>query len=420
MRIAIIESKLNGKGGSQRQALSFAYALQNLGHDVTIYTLAYDKEKCFPEILDKLKVIPLKNLPAKPTKIKVKFIGFLNYFFHSRYENKLCRMLALQIDKDSEIINAHDRLGFRAAAYYKKLVRNVPTVIMMNDILTKSWIAWRRSQFDKSFKQSLKRRIFNWIVDLYEVKKFIKPHDFITVLDNRTKDWVREYFKKEAIIVRSGLDLEKFSYISRPALVKKARIMVAGALFVHRRFEDVIEAMKILKDKGLETALYIVGDNSSNKEYQDYCGRLSDFSVKLGINKRVNFCGRVSDEELMRNYYSNDIYVSSNHLQSWGLACFEAMSCGMPVIVSKTAGASEVLTDGINAILVNPKAPGEIANAIEDLITKPNLYKSLSQKGRKFVEDNISWERSAKNMEKIFESALCADSDRSKTVIIFA
>ncbi len=79
------------------------------------------------------------------------------------------------------------------------------------------------------------------------------------------------------------------------------------------------------------------------------------------------------------------------------------MACGMPVIVSRTAGASEILTDGENALLVNPKKPQEIADAIERLVENPELYMRLSVKGRKFVEERMSWERSAHNLLALFE-----------------
>jgi glycosyltransferase involved in cell wall biosynthesis len=114
----------------------------------------------------------------------------------------------------------------------------------------------------------------------------------------------------------------------------------------------------------------------------------------------------VSEEELRHAYQTHDIYVSPNHLQSWGLAVFEAMASGAPVIVSKTAGASEILTDGANALLVDGKAPEQIAQAIERLAGDPKLHAMLSMAGRKFVEENVTWKYSAKNAIKIFEDCL--------------
>ena len=50
MNIAIIIRRLNVKGGAQRQALSLARELKNMGHNVALYTFFYDKDKCFSDL----------------------------------------------------------------------------------------------------------------------------------------------------------------------------------------------------------------------------------------------------------------------------------------------------------------------------------------------------------------------------------
>ena len=123
MKIALIESKLNGIGGSQRQALSFAVAFQELGHEVTVYTINYDHDRCFPDLLDQLRIVALPDA-FKPSRTKKRRLwGFLNYVAYAKEENKAARALACLIDPQTDILNPHDRLGFRVAAYYKKLIR---------------------------------------------------------------------------------------------------------------------------------------------------------------------------------------------------------------------------------------------------------------------------------------------------------
>ncbi len=407
MKIALIESKLDGKGGSQRQALSFACAFQKLGHEVTLYTIRYDREKCFSDILDKLRVVALPGGFSAPRPIGIFCLGFLNYIRYSRAESDAARRLALLIDRDTEILNAHDRIGFRVATYYKNLIADIPSVLMMSDILTKQWAAWRKAQFDPAGKQGLKRRFFNWLVDRYEVRRFILPHEGMMTLDNRTRDWARDYFNKQAVVVRSGLNIEHFSFAPRKGYSgKRVRILVAGIFFLHRRYEDVIRALRLLVDRGYDATLSLVGNYTTNYEYRAYQKRLCRLGEDLGIESRITFSGEVSEDDLRQSYHTHDIYVSPNHLQSWGLAVFEAMASGTPVIVSKTAGASEVLTDGDNALIVNPQSPEEIAQAIERLGNDPLLYMKMANSGRKFVEEQISWERSAKAAIAVFEDVM--------------
>ncbi len=269
---------------------------------------------------------------------------------------------------------------------------------------TKTWSFRRDSQFDSKLKISFIKRLFYWLVDKYEIKKFIKPQDKIIVLDNRDREWVREYFKKEAIVVRSGLDLERFNFKERESLTnKKVEILMAGIFFRHRRFEDGIMAMKILKEKNYDVNLSIVGDYNINK---DYFKELVYLAKKSGMEDSVDFAGRVSDEKLLNFYQQSDIFLFPNHWQSWGLVVFEAMACGLPSIVSKTAGASEVLTDGENALLVEPFKPEDIITAVAKLIDNPDLYVKISRQGRELVEKSISWPLMAQKVSAIFKETL--------------
>ncbi len=413
MKIAVIQSRLNGSGGSQRQAIGYAKAFQDLGHEVTLYTISYDPERCFPEMTKTIRIVTTPGGFITPRSLRIPFLGFLNYVRYSRAENDAACRLARIIDADTDILHSHDRIAFRVAAYYKKHICDTPSVLMMNDIMTKSWIAWRRAQFDPALKPGIKKRLLNWLADAYEVKRYILPHEMITVLDNRTRDWVKDYFKRDSIVVRSGLDIEHFSFVPRSGCGTPVRILVAGVFFVHRRYEDMIEALKLLTDRGFNATLTLIGNYKSDQEYRTYQKRLSAQIKKLGLENRTAFTGEVSEDELRRAYHTHDMYVSPNHLQSWGLAVFEAMASGTPVVVSKTAGAAEILTDGVNALLAEGKSPEDIARAIERFINDPKLYATLSAAGRKFVEERVTWKYSAQNAIKVFEDCIKRKSDKN-------
>lgn len=408
MNIALIESKLNGKGGSQRQAIAYARAFQQLGHEVTLYTIHYDKEKCFSDMLDGLRVVVLPGGFQMPRAMPLG-LGFLNYMRYSRAESNAARGLAFCIDRNTDVLNAHDRVGFRVAVFYKCLVRDIPSVIMMSDILTKSWTSWRKEQFNPALRRGIKQRFFNWLVDRHEVQKFIMPHECMTVLDNRTRDWAKDYFGARAVVVRSGLDINNFPFTARNGCAsKRVRLLVAGIFFLHRRYEDVMSAMKLLVDQGYDATLSVVGNYTANYEYRAYHKRLRQLAENLGLENRVTFYGEVSEDTLRHAYQDHDIYISPNHLQSWGLAVFEAMASGLPVIVSRTAGASEVLHDGEDALIINPKSPEQIAHAVKRLASDPQLYIAMAHAGRKLTEERMSWEDCAKATLGVFEQAIAA------------
>ena len=87
------------------------------------------------------------------------------------------------------------------------------------------------------------------------------------------------------------------------------------------------------------------------------------------------------------------MFIFINIDQSWGLAIFEAMSCGLPVIVSESVGATEILADQHDALIVNPLDAKNIANIIIDLMAQPERYKQLSQNATNFTH-KYTWEKS--------------------------
>ncbi len=391
MKIAIIIRKLNTRGGNQRHVLSLAQELVKRGHRVTLYTFIYSPADCYEDLLKGLDVISLAYYPHTS-----RFLFFK--------ENHASQQLADRIDSDTEILNPHDQVCYRVAYYYKKRVKNIPSVWVMHDMPTRRFSFMREQEVNTRFHVSLLKLGIATILDWWECYTFIRVQDRIVVLDYRDQEWVKQYFKINAIVVRNGIDIVSFPFIPQHSLSKNnVRLLASGIFFPHRRFEDAIDAVKILHDAGIAATLDIVGFFSKSSAYHhELCKRLDG----LGMSSFITFLGKVSEDDLRALYACHNIFIFPNHLQSWGLAVFEAMASGCPVIVSKTAGASEVLTDGEHALLVSPKSPEEIAHAVKRLIDNPNLYQMLSRNGRLFVEQHISWERYTDSLLSVFDSVL--------------
>ena len=327
--------------------------------------------------------------------------GLWGFFKNYLQELKDAKLLAEKINPETDILNPHDQEAYRVAAYFKKRVKNIPSVWMMNDMPTRSFSLLRDRQFDETKRVSVFKIVFNEFFDIFETWRFINAQDVIAVLDERDQRWAEKSFAPKAVVVRSGIDIKNFSFCERTTVLKTdIKILSTGILLPHRRFEDLIDAVALLREKGYNASCAIVGEYSHNARLYD---ALVNRAEKAGIAEYINFVGRVSDDELKAYYRTSDIFVFPCHLQSWGLAVFEAMASGMPVVVSKTSGASEILTHEKTALLVDARAPEHIATAVAHLVDDGNLYNELSKNGREFVEKNLSWEKYTDAMLKIFE-----------------
>jgi len=246
--------------------------------------------------------------------------------------------------------------------------------------------------------------ISNWILKRYD-RWLVRKMEAIVVLDHQVKRIVETRYQRDAIVVRSGVELKRFQGVDRTMLRKRYEIsedaliiLCLGVLFKYRRFEDVISAMRILDDSKLR--LFIVGSS-----YYDpsYASSLRDWAESQGVSKSVVFVdGFIPDEVLPQFYAGSDVFVFPNEQQTWGLAVIEAMASGTPCLVSRGAGVHEVLVHGETALLFQPRDPVDLASNLSILTADKALRQRLGAQGREFVSRNFSWESYSCSMLNIF------------------
>jgi len=402
MKVGILLCSLNVKGGGHRQALELANYLKNKGHKIIIFTYFFDKNSTHDFLIQSLNVEYLYNATKEEElhfwgdieKVSNKLFKFLLIIKNTFKKIRLAQKIVEKIPQDLDILNTHDEVSFIAGYYAKKKFKNLKTVFMCNDV--PSYI-WTYKRFER--KMNLIKKIFLLILDKVN-KLYLKSYDKIVVLDDLNKEALKNYFNLEAEIIRSGLALSRYLFNKEKQINKnEIKILTVGFLERHKRFEDAILALKILRDKSFNCNLLIIGKYDHNPEYFNY---LQNLINNLNLKNNVLFKGVVSEEELIDLYQKADIFVFPAHNQTWGLVVFEAMASGLPVVLSNTTGASEVLTHMKNALIFNAKNYKEMANMVEMLINDPKLYEEVKFNGRKFVEENISWDKYGSKMEEIF------------------
>ena len=404
MKIAIIIRFLTRTGGATREVMELCRELEKRGHGVTIYTFAYDPVSCFPGEFRDVNIVQL-NWDYKPWWSRFGNTPLLGTSVNRLIENRKAKRLARMIDPSTDVLNPHDKVSVHTSAFFKKNVKHIPSVWMMNDLDIQQWSIFEHPVLDPPRKH-LYKRIINYLRDAYENWRFFSTQDAIGVIVASMGERAKKYLgRSDAVVVRSGADLDRFVFKERQGIAsKKIRLYTQGIFYIYRRFEDIIRAVKILCDAGYDPSLEIVGDYGHKDTARAYYQTLTSLTKALGLEDRVSFRGVVSEEELDRAYYESDIFVFAN-IQTWGIAIFEAMATGLPVVLSRDAGAGEMLKDREHALLANTGDPEDIARAIKELADNRELYQSLSRKGNELVRRTISWSQYAENMERLFLSA---------------
>ena len=117
-------------------------------------------------------------------------------------------------------------------------------------------------------------------------------------------------------------------------------------------------------------------------------GSYQRLAHQLTEGDRIVFAGRVDEEALPACYAASDFAVlpSRDSSEGFGLSLLEAMASGKAVIGSEVGGIPEVIDDWRDGILVGPRDPKALANAIHALYTDDELRERMGATGREFAE----------------------------------
>jgi glycosyltransferase involved in cell wall biosynthesis len=392
MDIALIMHELLVEGGGERQCVSLARALAVRGHQVTLYTSAYDSSSCFPDICKDLDIIEVGR-GLFPRLRKIRFLrGYLDM-----------KRLAVKVNRRHEIWNPHHWPAQWGAIWLKRKLGGA-VVWMCNDVPNLYEKAQQRRSLGM-FKAALHRAYY-----LYDCAQNRNVNRTVFLSDWAEKEFTAIYTGQTSV-VRSGVDPSRFAQGADRQKIRDRFgyssgdfvLLWLGIFMPHRRLQDAIEAVSRLKSRRFRVRLLLAG---SDRSFPEYFNSLKSLAARLEVTHEVTFAGKVADEEIGDFYCACDAFVFPNENQKWGLAVLEAMACGCPVLVSRGAAVHEVLTDGENAVLFPPRNPDALATKIQELITQPALRARIAQQGTNMVRGKFTWEQFAKQIEEVCKEVL--------------
>jgi glycosyltransferase involved in cell wall biosynthesis len=407
MKIALIYPVFEHPGGAEKQVLHLAIELQKLGNEVDLFTTFIDEERCYPDLINQVEIHPLFKRIDKSASNSVRRL-VLNFQQHQTifkmihdlgksYRDLLyMTRLGRSIRGNFDIINCHNFTSEWAAFEAKKRLK-IPIVWMCNE--PPYW--FRKISFFGT-KQSA-AGIVNF--PLYEMwgKYVVKNIEEIIVLDELNKKEVKTVFQRNAVLIRSGIDIERFRDAKAGELRRKYGLaeddfvlLQVGTLVEYKRFQDSILALKTLANRRVK--LMIIGKGPEKT-------RLERLATDLGIRENVIFTGTIDEEDLPMHYASSDVLLFPA-IQTWGLTVIEAMANSKPVIVSSGAGVSEIIQNEVNGLIVPPKSPSEIASKVKMLQDNPYMRKYIGENAQKYVIKNLSWRKYAIGCLRIFQKVL--------------
>ena len=127
----------------------------------------------------------------------------------------------------------------------------------------------------------------------------------------------------------------------------------------------------------------------------------------LGLENRVTFTGRLSEAELLEEYQRARVLILPSLFEGFGLPVAEAMACGTPVVTTRAGSLPEVVGDDEEGgLLVPPKSPRALSQAIAKLLADDDLSQDLGRRARRRAERLFSWKRTAENTILVYQKLI--------------
>ncbi|HQP48664.1 MAG TPA: glycosyltransferase family 4 protein [Spirochaetota bacterium] len=197
-------------------------------------------------------------------------------------------------------------------------------------------------------------------------------------------------------VVMNGIDIVGFQN-SGGRRVDNELLFVGNTEDHKKGLRYLFEAMTMLPEK---ITLTIVDEGPPK--------RLSAFEMiqKYNIEHRVTFTGKVDMGTLVHLYSTKTLLVMSSLHEGFGLPAAEAMACGTPVVTTTAGALKEVVAHGECGLMVPPKDPVALKDAILEVLKDKKRQKDMGKKGRARAVDLFSWPVAAENTRKVYEDVI--------------
>ena len=207
-------------------------------------------------------------------------------------------------------------------------------------------------------------------------------------------------------VIHSGIDIERFRNKPTAGLRNELQIpedhLVVGtvaALVGHKDYPTLLRAAAQVIHKWPKVTFCAVGDGEER-------ARLMAMAQKLKLSSRFRFVGFRTDLERFYNLF--DLFVMSSHMEGLGTAILDAMACGLPVVATRAGGIPEIVGHQSNGLLVPPKDPPALAQAILELLQNVDLRVALAKRARQSVK-KFSYQTMVQKHIQLYQQVLAAD-----------
>ncbi|MCH9697341.1 MAG: glycosyltransferase [Gammaproteobacteria bacterium] len=253
------------------------------------------------------------------------------------------------------------------------------------------------------------------------LQKKIQQAQFVTTCTGANQIYLSKLMRNDSVHkIYHGLDIERFR--PKPDKLRHSfepvQIVSVGRYVEKKGFHYLLEACYLLKQHGFQFHCRIIG------EHDDQYQTLQELRKQLKLEDCVALGGPVIHEDLAWIYQNSDIFALPCQILGNGdrdgipNVLMEAMASGLAVVSSRISGIPELIDSGKDGLLVAEKDSKALADALQLLITDPQLTTQLGKQARETICREFDARHTNQRLFQLFERCIHqADNSLTKTCL---
>ena len=358
-------------GGTERQLLELCRNLDKNNFDIALILLK-NEDKMFRSVYSDTSRVRIK---------KIKNTGKYNFF-------KLFELISIFKQENPDIIHSFLPAANFWGGLAARLSQNANIVIassrglhrrFMNKFSILNFLSFRfLSDLVLVNSETVKNNCIN--VLKINSDKISRIYNFVTLAcENRR-------YAKDDILAEFGIKTGDWRIIS-----------TVGRLDYLKGIDFFVEMASGLRKRPVNAKFLIAGAGPRLKH-------LKTKAQNLSINEDIRFLGELEDIE--KFFFITDIFVLPTLSEGCSNVILEAMTMGLPIVATSIEANKELIENHTSGLLVEPKNPGALAEAVLELINNPDEAKTLGENARRKVKSQFSTRKIVKQYEQLYRQVL--------------
>lgn len=362
-------------GGPAQYSEALRRFLLSRGHEVTVVAYGEDGDDKEAEIYRVTRRRP----------------GILRHFF---YTVKLFRTA-----KNCDLIFAQDSVSAGLPALFVVKLLGKPLVLkVVGDY------AWEQAQGKygvRDFLDDFQKKEYGWKIELLKkIEKLVAGSSRKIIVPSKYLQKIVSGWGVLPLNIRIIYNAVLVGKYPKPSVAGRPKtVLSAGRLVPWKGYEELVFAMREVKESVPNSQLLIVGDGPER-------AKLESLVLELGLEGTVHLPGRIPHEELPELYATSRVFVLNTSYEGFSHQIIEVMAAGLPLATTSAGGNAELVRDGENAIVFGVNDLKAIKEAIIKLLTDDGFAERLAIAAQEEVA-TFTEERTFTETEELLKDILC-------------